>query len=155
MSFEEIYESYFSSVYKFVKMKTRNNMNSEDITVNIFENIYKNLESYSCEKGSLDVWIFAIARNEIISFYRKNKIQTVSMDNIAEASDISMAPEVVIDSKVNNKELVEAIDTLNENERQVITYKYGAGLKNTEIAKLMEISSSNVGVVLFRSIKKL
>ncbi len=33
--------------------------------------------------------------------------------------------------------------------------KFGADLKNTEIASLTGISESNVGVILYRSMKKL
>jgi RNA polymerase sigma-70 factor (ECF subfamily) len=33
--------------------------------------------------------------------------------------------------------------------------KFAAGLKNSEIASVLGISSSNIGVVLYRSLKKL
>lgn len=33
--------------------------------------------------------------------------------------------------------------------------KYGAGLKNSEIAQVMGVSESNIGVVVYRSLKKL
>lgn len=155
MGFDEIYDQYFPRVYRFIKMKTMNDMDSEDITVEVFEKVYKNIEKYSSDKASLDTWIFTIARNELASFYRKNKIKTVAIDSIAELKDEAETPELALENKFKNKKLIDAINKLNENERRVVSYKYGAGLKNTDIAELMEISSSNVGVVLFRSIKKL
>lgn len=132
-----------------------NRMDAEDITIKIFENVYRKLDTYSSEKGSLDLWIFTIARNEISSFYRTKKVQLVSMDCILEVYDNTNSPEEILDKSFKNEKLYSAIKNLNENERFAISCKYGAGLANKEIAELMGISSSNVGVVLFRSIKKL
>lgn len=48
-----------------------------------------------------------------------------------------------------------ALDTLSAKERNIVALKFGADLKNTEIASLTGISESNVGVILYRSMKKL
>lgn len=155
MNFDEIYEKYFGRVYKFIRVKTLNSEESEDIAVKVFENVYRNIDRFCEEKGSMDVWIFSIARNEINSYYRSKNIQAISMDSIGEISDNSNSPEDILNKKIENKRLQQALEILNENERFVISCKYAAGLKNKEIGKLMGISSSNVGVVLFRSMKKL
>lgn len=106
-----------------------NDMDSEDITVEVFEKVYKNIEKYSSDKASLDTWIFTIARNELASFYRKKKIKTVAIDSIAELKDEAETPELALENKFKNKKLIDAINKLNENERRVVSYKYGAGLK--------------------------
>lgn len=155
MSFDDIYEKYFDRVYRFVNVRVMNHMDSEDITVKIFEKIYRSLDTYSPEKGSLDVWIFTIARNEVTSFFRTKKIQVVSMECISEINDSTSSPENIMETNIKNERLYNAIGNLNDNERFAVSCKYGAGLTNIEIAELMDISSSNVGVVLFRSMKKL
>ncbi|MFD1909331.1 sigma-70 family RNA polymerase sigma factor [Paenibacillus rhizoplanae] len=48
-----------------------------------------------------------------------------------------------------------ALDTLSPKERNLIALKFGADLKNTEIARITGISESNVGVILYRSMRKL
>lgn len=48
-----------------------------------------------------------------------------------------------------------ALDTLSAKERNIIALKFGADLKNTEIARVTGISESNVGVILYRSMRKL
>lgn len=65
------------------------------------------------------------------------------------------SPDELILTKENNSYLFEALSRLNEKERSVVSLKYGADLKNTEIAKLMGLSESNVSVILYRSLKKL
>ncbi|MNF04875.1 RNA polymerase sigma factor SigX [compost metagenome] len=48
-----------------------------------------------------------------------------------------------------------ALDALSAKERNIVALKFGADLKNTEIASLTGMSESNVGVILYRSMKKL
>lgn len=51
--------------------------------------------------------------------------------------------------------LKKAIEKLNEREKQIISYKFGAELNNKDIAELMNLSQSNVSVIVYRTIKKL
>ena len=155
MNFDDIYDKYIERVYRFVNIKLGNKHDAEDVVSKVFEKVYFSLEGYCEEKGSLETWIFTITRNEIASYYRAKKIQTVCIDNVGEIVDNHNSPEKHIERQFENKKLVKAIESLNDNEKTAVAYKYGAGLKNHEIADLMKISSSNVGVVLFRSMKKL
>lgn len=155
MNFEDIYDEYIDRVYRFVNIKVGNKHDAEDITSKIFEKVYLNIEAYCKDKGSLDTWVFTITRNEISSYYRARKVQTVCLDSVGEIVDNHDSPEKHIENKFESSKLKDAVDSLNENEKTAAAYKYGLGLKNNEIADLMNISSSNVGVVLFRSMKKL
>lgn len=155
MNFDQIYEEYFNRIYKFINVRVMNSEDAEDITVKVFENIYRKMDSYSVEKGSLDLWIFTIARNEIATFFRGKKVQLVNIENISEVGDISTSPEHILEESIKNKRLMEAIKKLNDNEKFIVSCRYGGNLSNKEIGELMGISSSNVGVVLFRSMKKL
>jgi RNA polymerase sigma factor (sigma-70 family) len=47
------------------------------------------------------------------------------------------------------------LSQLSVREREVIAFKYGAGLNNREIANLTWLSASNVGIILYRVVEKL
>jgi len=130
-------------------------MYAEDITSIVFEKVSRNLDSFNPDKSSLETWLYTIARNEISSFYRKKQVSTVSIDQAYNVYDESNTPETNMDISSQNRTLHDALTSLNDNERTIIACKYGLDLKNTEIAELLGISTSNVGVVLFRSLKKL
>ncbi|MNI21296.1 RNA polymerase sigma factor SigX [compost metagenome] len=57
--------------------------------------------------------------------------------------------------KESGDHLTKALQTLKTKERHIVALKFGAGLKNVEIAQLVNISESNVGVMLYRVMKKL
>jgi RNA polymerase sigma-70 factor (ECF subfamily) len=52
-------------------------------------------------------------------------------------------------------EVLAAIAELPEREQEIIALKYAGGLSNREIAGAMGLSDSNVGVILFRALRKL
>lgn len=155
MDFESIFDQYFNKIYKFIRIKTLNSMYSEDIASIVFEKVNRNIESFDPNKSSFETWLYTIARNEISSFYRKKEVATVGLDHAYNIYDEANTPDRQIEDSSYSSDLQDALASLNENERTIIAYKYGLDLKNTEIADLMGISNSNVGVVLFRILKKL
>lgn len=155
MNFEDIFEKYFDKVYKFINIKTLNHMDAEDIALLVFEKVHANLDSYSSSKANFETWLFTIVRNEVASFYRKKQVQTVSMDAAGPLTDGGQSPEKIAELADINSDLRLALAKLNDKERTIIAYKYGAGMKNTDIGDLFNISAANVGVVLFRALKKL
>ncbi len=48
-----------------------------------------------------------------------------------------------------------ALATLPEREQEIIRLKFGGGLGNQEIAKVMRLRAGNVAVILFRALRKL
>lgn len=64
-------------------------------------------------------------------------------------------PEDLMIKKETNNKLFKALEKLTADERNIIAYKFGGNLRNTEIAKILNISESNVGVKLHRIMKKL
>jgi RNA polymerase sigma-70 factor, ECF subfamily len=48
-----------------------------------------------------------------------------------------------------------ALETLDGRERDLLALKYQAGLSNSEIARVLRVSESNVGTRLHRTMEKL
>ena len=57
--------------------------------------------------------------------------------------------------KEERRALLNAIEKLKEREREVIELKYFADCSNVEIAEILNLTPSNVGIILFRALKKL
>ncbi|NLG33639.1 MAG: sigma-70 family RNA polymerase sigma factor, partial [Syntrophomonadaceae bacterium] len=51
--------------------------------------------------------------------------------------------------------LLKAILRLDERQRSIIALKFGANMKNREIAQMLNLTESNVGTILYRSLKHL
>ena len=154
--FTEIFELYYKRVYNYTYYRVNSQEVAEDLTSQVFEKIMLNLNTYINEKSKFEVWMFTIARNTINDHFRKQKRhKIISIDSILDLISKDKGPEDLIINKERNHKLMNALNVLEAKERNIIAYKFGADLKNTEIAKILNISESNVGVKLHRIMKRL
>lgn len=155
--FTEIYKTYYKRVFKYICYRIDDQHMAEDLCSQVFEKIIEKYSSFSRNNMTFEGWIFAIARNTITDYHRKNKRRGFhfSLDYIIDMVSSKPSPDDMILTEEKNSYLFQALAHLNERDRAVVSLKYGAELKNTEIAKLMGLSESNVSVILCRSLKKL
>ena len=100
--------------------------------------------------------MFAIARNTVNDYHRKQKKrQWFSLDVVQGFVSSRKDPEKLFLNEERSDKLIVALNTLNERERNLIALKFGACLRNTEVAEITGLSESNIGVILYRAMKKL
>lgn len=156
LDFTYIFETYYKRIYNYYYYRVQNQYISEDLTSQLFEKVMTKISSYESDKGHFEVWLFAIARNVLNDYFRsQKKYPWSSLDSVLETITEEANPEQMICQAEETRRLLEMIKTLREKERNIIAYKFGAHLKNKEIAELLGISEKNVSVILCRTLKKL
>ncbi|MBZ9607447.1 sigma-70 family RNA polymerase sigma factor [Clostridium estertheticum] len=151
-----IFEIYYKRVYNYMYYRVNSIETSEDLTSQVFEKIMFKIDMYSKHKSPFEVWMFAIARNIVNDYFRSlKKHKLFSIDRIKDLVSKRKTPEEIILSAESNSELSKALKMLNERDRNIVSLKFGANLKNQEIAQILDITESNVGVILYRTMKKL
>lgn len=152
----EIFELYYKRLYNYTYYRVNSHEVAEDITIQVFEKVMLKFHTYVNKKSKFEIWIFTIARNTINDYFRKQKRhKIISIDSIIDLVSRDKGPEDFIITEERNNKLVNALNILDAKERNIIAYKFGAGLKNVEIAKILKIGESNVGVKLHRIMRKL
>lgn len=155
-SFAELYEYYLPKVFRYISYQVGDVDLAEDLTSAVFEKALTRLDSYRSNKASFSIWLLTIARNAVIDHYRvKSRKITVSTKETFEVVSEEMSPE----EEVIRREELQRLDTflrnLSQQEREIISLKFGAELTNRQIAKIAGLSESNVGTILYRAICKL
>lgn len=154
--FAQIYDAYYKRVYKYICYRINNHYAAEEICSQVFEAVIAKYHRFSPEKSNFEVWLFAIARNAVTDYFRSQKKRvTFSLDSILEMVMPKSSPEELVIRGDNHEALFQALTKLSDKERNIIAMKYAAGLKNAEIANLLGVSGSNIGVVIYRCLKKL
>lgn len=154
--FSQIYEMYFNRVYKYICYRINNHYEAEDLCSQVFETVITKYHTFSEEKAKFDVWLFAIARNTVTDYFRSRKKRFhFSLDSITEMILSKPSPEELAIRDDEHQAMFQAMAKLRDKERNIIAMKFAAGLKNSEIAELMGVSESNIGVVVYRIINKL
>ncbi len=146
-------------VYNFVRYLVRNPDLTDDITSQVFEKVLGKLDSYQAAKGSIKVWLLAISRNEVANHFKRRKwralfsLDLFHPDTLRE--EIDSNPEVHLYKNDAKRNLLEAMQRLREREREILALKFSSDCTNREIAKLTGLTESNIGVLLYRLIKRL
>lgn len=154
--FDQIYDGYYSRIYNYMRYRVGKRELAEDLTSQVFEQSLRKLKSYNPERASFAAWIFAIAHNTVTDYHRgRKKKYWVSLEAIWEKASPEPGPEEMAVKNEEREKLLKVMRSLEEREQEIIAMKFAGSLKNSTIAELMGLTESNVGVILYRAMKKL
>ena len=73
-----LYEHYFPRVYRYASVRLANSEDAEDVTEEIFLRVIDNIDGFSFRGFPFGAWVFRIARNEVVSHVRRQKVRAAS-----------------------------------------------------------------------------
>lgn len=150
---EAAYKEYLPRVYNFLLYRAGDEALAEDLTAVVFEKAWRGRESYQHDLGAFSTWLFTIARNVVADHFRR-KDRELPLEVVRGHAD-PVSLEETIQHRQEAARLSSLLARLPERERELVAFKYGAGLNNREIARLTRLSESNVGTILNRVVEKL
>ncbi|MNO50946.1 RNA polymerase sigma factor SigX [compost metagenome] len=156
MELAELFEAYYERIFNYIRYRIDDRYTAEDLTSQVFEKMLAKRSTFRADRSPFEVWLFAIARNTVNDHFRGLRRQRLfSLELFKETQSTQKGPESMTIARESEDDLTNALQALKTKERHIVALKFGAGLKNVEIAQLLDISESNVGVMLFRVMKKL
>ncbi|MBQ3597428.1 MAG: RNA polymerase sigma factor [Clostridia bacterium] len=149
-SMGSLYDLIKTDVFAFAISKLANKQEADDVMQDTFIQIYKYAKQYQ-PQGKPLAWIFRIELNLIRRLFQL-KTRNVQLD---EGIENTLSSQNMEDKIINSAFLNETLKILNEEEREVVTLRIVSGMKNNEIAKLLEKPLSTVLSKYNRAIKKM
>jgi RNA polymerase sigma factor (sigma-70 family) len=155
-AFTGLYQQYLPRVYRYISYRIADTHMAEDLTSIVFEKALTKFKSYSSEKASFSTWIFTIARNTLTDHYRAaHRQQTFPLDNPGDGTNLGPSPEEESEREEELRILDSCIAHLSPGEQEIISLKFGAEMNNRQIARMLALTESNVGVIIYRAVRKL
>lgn len=140
-------------MYNFFRYRFGDSQSVEDLTASTFEKAWRHRKKFHSELGQVSTWLFTIARNVATDHLRSARSE-VPLDAHSTAG-----PERETEDRVELNRDVQRLGSLlrflSDRERELISLKYGAGLTNRAIAEITDLSESNVGTILHRTVQRL
>ncbi len=143
-------EDHKKIIYKIVNSYCQNKEDRKDLEQEIIIQLWNTYEKYDA-RYKYSTWMYRIALNVAISFYRKEKRKPVSYDYHSENLIFSIEDDPESETGLDNniRKLQEFINGLNElNKALMLLYLEEKSYE--EIAEIMGISKSNVGTKISR-----
>lgn len=152
-SYAELYRKYLPRVLNYVRLRVDGEDLAQDLTAAVFERAISRQHTLR-QPGAFGAWLFRIARTTVAGYYRQRR-PTVSLELAGDQPAAEPSPPDVVMRLEELGRLRDALLVLSEREQEMIRLKFGGGLGNQEIAKVMRLRSGHVAVILYRALRKL
>jgi RNA polymerase sigma-70 factor (ECF subfamily) len=142
----ELYEAYGGFVYNMAMHVLRNETAAEEVTQDIFFQIWRKPDSWNPEKGRLSSWLLAATRYRAIDRLRREERrpirQSIALDDLAH---LLASHDTVGDSQQDSGRLLrELLKDLPAEQRQVINLAFFRGMTHAEIAEHLNLPLGTV-----------
>ena len=153
-----LYDIYFDRVLAYSYRRTFDKQIAYDITANTFLKVANNIRKFKkAHNNSFAGWLFRIANNEVVDYYRKPEKYSSSIlldEELVGESDNPSDGEL-LDTLELYKQLHDAMLELPLKEQHIVDLYYFERMSYKEIAASTGIKEVNIGVLLHRSLAKL
>jgi len=152
-AFSEIYNLYFKKIYRFIFYRVSHKEVAEDLAEEVFIKAYSHLSRLEDPK-SLEGWLYQVARNSVIDYYRSKKM-TVALEDVENILEYESNVIDVLNLQDRQKVFLRLLKELGAEQQMVIKLKFLEDLGNEEIAEVLQKSEGAVRVIQHRAITKL
>jgi len=148
-SFVNVFDDYHQMIYRYIYFRVRQNKEiTEDLSQDTFYKALKKFNDFNRKHASVKTWLFIIARNTVIDFYRSKHRNDVSIENDEELTEEPGQDELK-DFVLRKLKLLKAV------EKDLIIYKYIYDLPEKEIAEIIGKPYNSTRVLIHRALDKL
>ena len=151
-SFDQVYQTYFDPVYRYVLSLSGNTHVAEEITQETFFRAMRSLDRFRGE-SSLKSWLCAIARNLWTSEQRKRK--TLPIDEAESLADPAAGPEESALRKNESLRIHRLLHDLEEPYREIFMLRTFGQLGFRDIGELFGKSENWACVIYHRARAKI
>lgn len=136
---EAFYDRHASAVYSLAMHMLKDSGVAEEVTQDVFLNVWRRASSYQSQRGSVLAWLFSIAHHRAIDELRRRRREQAQtqpgVDLTDKLSDDSVDPTEHAATEMERSRLNDALSRLRPEQREVVVLAYFGGLTHSEIAR--------------------
>lgn len=141
-------------VYRFVLRIVRRDAVAEEVTNEVFLEVWRNARSYE-GRSSVGTWLLSIAHNRAVSALRKRREESWVEDAAGSIADEGDDPEVALQKAGKAEQIRRCIERLSEEHRTIVDLVYYHEKSVNEVSEILGIPVNTVKTRMFYARKKL
>lgn len=159
-AFRVVYDRHAERIFGYFSRRVEDRQACYDLTAETFATLYLQRKKFDPKQGSLEQWLYGIARNHLARYHRKQSVESRAMKKLRvrhsnqsfdETDDV--VDRLGVDEATPS--LHAAMADLSEKDRQIVELRVLGGLSHAEIAAELGCSTGAARIRVFRSLKKL
>jgi RNA polymerase sigma-70 factor (ECF subfamily) len=141
-----LYEHYVDRIYRYIVLKIGDPQEAEDLTGQVFVRMIEAIGGFQWQGVSFQSWLYRIAHNLVVDHLRQRaRRPQVALDAL-EGTLLADGPDPYTWAEAADfrEHLRGALGRLTELQAQVIALKFGGGLSNAEVGRVLGRSEGAV-----------
>jgi RNA polymerase sigma-70 factor (ECF subfamily) len=137
-AFLSLYDLYASRVYALTLRVLGDTMLAEEATQDTFLKLWSRARQFNPDRGTLAAWLLTIAHRTALDRLRlENRRPPASNPQEPDQTWSTLPDETTLNGEARWRSLYFAVQSLSEEQRQVIDLAYYKGMSQSEIAEVL------------------
>ncbi len=137
-----LYSRYMTPVYSLSLHMLKQPSLAEEVTQDVFLNIWLKAESFNSGRGNPRSWIMSVTHHRVVDVIRSRRRSNVmtdpeGYDTLERLPSSGPSVESQVSQRLDRERIERALDTLPDNQREVIELAYFEGYSQSEMADLL------------------
>jgi RNA polymerase sigma-70 factor (ECF subfamily) len=151
----ELYDLYFPRIYRYILARTGNPAEAEDVTEEVFIRVLGGISGFQWRQAPFAAWLFRIARNQLVSYARKNGAHRQEIPLLASVADRVPDPLIRVEDRLFFEQILDVARALPQAQREVLWLRFAVGLSVSDTARALGKQETNVKVLQHKAIARL
>jgi RNA polymerase sigma-70 factor (ECF subfamily) len=149
-----LYEEYYDKIARYAYVRIGHRADAEDIAGEVFLKAFRSLKSYKERGVPMQAWLFKIAHNLVVDYFRKRQnLKTVPINDV-EIED-GTNPAMVAERNMELEQVKKGMEQLTREQREVLMLRFFGGLSSREAGQVLNKSDGAVREMQRSAIEKL
>jgi RNA polymerase sigma-70 factor (ECF subfamily) len=155
-AFGQLYDRYVTGAFRYVYFRVGNTQLAEDLTAETFLRALRSLHTFQWKGKDFSAWLTTIARNLINDHFKSRRVRTeFSTDAFPDRADAARGPEEDVLSSLSNEELMQAVASLPDDQRDCVLMRFVQELSIAETAQVLGRSEGAIKQLQLRAVRSL
>jgi RNA polymerase sigma-70 factor, ECF subfamily len=154
LAMKVLYERHHVRVYRFVLRLVNNAAIAEDLTSDVFLDIWKHAGHFE-GRSEVSTWILSIARHKAISTLRRRANEQLDDEITRKIPDSDGDPEAILQKRNEDAVLRQRLTRLSPAHREIIDLVYYHEKSIAEVAEIIGVPQNTVKTRMFYARKRL
>lgn len=130
----ELYRRYADPIYRFLVYRVSDAAVAEDLLGDVFVSALERLPTYQDLGRPFEAWLYSIAHNKVVDFYRRQRVRKVAPLSDGLAAEPIDEPHTVVARRDELREAWGAVTQLTDEQQQVVALRFLSGYSIAEVA---------------------
>lgn len=159
-AFTELYRRHAEDLLRYFARRTLDPETAAELTAETFAEAFASRANYRDQGVNGVAWLYGIARHRLGRFFRSGRVEAAARRKLG-MPERDLAPqdyeriEDLIDFAPIREALVEALDTLNDEQRDALRLRVIDGLGYAEVAERLKCTEQNARQRVSRGLRKI